>query len=128
MISFVQSDSFHVLAGVAIGSVWVFHGLYSKILNGIPRHRQIVEKILGKGIARVATIVIGSLEVMLGFWAFSGWERLACATVQTVAIVAMNTLEIRQARALLISAWGMVLLNAGFLGLVWYWALFAPAN
>ena len=34
----------------------------------------------------------------------------------------MNTLEVLFARDLLISAPGMVALNAGFLGLVWYWA------
>jgi hypothetical protein len=29
----------HTAAQIVIGGVWVFHGLYSKILSGIPRHR-----------------------------------------------------------------------------------------
>jgi hypothetical protein len=43
--------------------------------------------------------------------------------VQTAAIVGMNSLEIYLAVELLISAVGMVILNLGFLTLVWYWAL-----
>lgn len=33
MLSFVHSQNFQFLTGIAIGSVWVFHGLYSKILS-----------------------------------------------------------------------------------------------
>lgn len=126
MNSFLQSDSFHIAAQIVIGSVWVFHGLYSKILNGIPRHRLIVGKILGTANAGIATKAIGLLEVLLGLWAFTGWHPVGCALVQTVAIVAMNALEIFLAGELLISAVGMVILNLGFLSLVWHWAFFAP--
>jgi|ERR1051325_1187255 hypothetical protein len=126
MYSFLQSDTFHLAAQVVIGSVWVFHGLYSKILNGIPRHRLIVGKILGTPNAGMATSAIGLLELLLGLWAYTGWQPVACAVVQTAAIVAMNSLEIFLAGELLISAIGMVILNLGFLALVWHWAIFAP--
>ncbi len=109
-----------------IGSVWIFHGLYSKILNGIPRHRLIVERILGDRIARSATKAIGCLEVLLGVWAFTGFARVECAVVQTLAMVGMNVLEIILAGDLLISAIGMVILNFGFLAVIWRWALFTP--
>jgi hypothetical protein len=125
MRSFLQSDAFHVVAQILIGSVWVFHGLYSKILNGIPRHRLIVGKILGAANAGIATKAIGLLEVLLGVWAFTGWQPVGGAVVQTTALVAMNTLEIYLASELLISAIGMVILNLSFLALVWHWALFA---
>lgn len=117
-----RSEAFHVAAQIVIGSVWVFHGLYSKILNGIPRHRLIVGKVMGDANAGIATRVIGVLEVLLGVWAWTGWQPVGCALVQTAAIVAMNSLEIFLARDLLISAIGMVILNAGFLTLVWFWA------
>lgn len=110
-------------AGILIGSVWGFHGLYSKLLDGIPRHRLIVGRILGESLAGPATVAIGLLEVGLGLWAFTGRKRIACATVQTLAIASMNTLEILLADDLLISAFGMVALNAAFLGVVWFWAL-----
>ena len=126
MNSFFQSETFHVVAQIVIGSVWVFHGLYSKILNGIPRHRLIVGKILGPANAAMLTRTIGLLELLLGVWVFTGWQPVGCAAVQTAAIVAMNSLEIFRARELLISAIGMVILNLGFLSLVWHWANFAP--
>jgi DoxX-like protein len=125
MDSFFRSDGFRVAAQVVIGSVWIFHGLYSKILNGIPRHRLIVGKILGEEHAGFATRLIGTLEMLLGIWAWTGWQPVGCAAVQTAAIVAMNSLEIYLARDLLISAIGMVLLNVGFLSLVWLWAFVA---
>jgi hypothetical protein len=106
-----------------IGSVWIFHGLYSKMLNGIPRHRAIVGRVLGEEWAMPVTIVVGLLEVMLGLWAWSRWRRRECAIVQTLAIATMNVLEVARARDLLLSAPGMLLLNATFLVGVWIWAL-----
>lgn len=128
MNSFFLSDTFHIAAQIIIGSVWVFHGLYSKILNGIPRHRLIVAKILGTANAGISTKVIGLLEVMLGLWAFTGWRPVGCAVAQTAAIVGMNTVEICFAGELLISAVGMVILNLGFLTLVWHSALYSPKS
>lgn len=125
MSSFLQSDTCHLVARLVVGSVWVFHGLYSKIFDGIPRHRLIVGKILGTANAGIATKTIGLLEVLLGLWAFTEWQPMGCAVVQSAAIMAMNTLEIILACELLISAIGMVILNLGFLSLVWYWAIFA---
>ena len=121
-------ERLHLLSQIAIGSVWVFHGLYSKILNGIPRHRLIVGRILGAGRAGIATKVIGLLELLLGGWAITGWHPVWCAAVQTGALLAMNSLEILLARELLISAMGMVALNLGFLSLVWWWATFSWRN
>jgi len=111
---------------IFIGSIWIFHGMYSKIFDGIPRHRQIVERILGTGIADVATVVIGVMEVILGLWIFSRVWRRCCALVQTLALVTMNFLEILLAKDLLISASGMVALNFALISLVWYWATFVP--
>lgn len=119
----LSSRKFHFTLTILIGSVWVFHGLFSKLANGIPRHRQIVERILGEPVANSATTAIGVMEILLGLWAWSRYQRKACALVQTLAIISMNFLEILLARDLLISAPGMVALNLAFLTLVWIWAL-----
>jgi uncharacterized membrane protein YphA (DoxX/SURF4 family) len=110
-----------------IGSVWIFHGLYSKLLNGIPRHRAIVGRVLGEEWATPMTMAVGILEIILGLWALSRWRRRECALVQTLAIVTMNSLEIVRARDLVLSAPGMLILNATFLIVVWLWAL-APGS
>ena len=125
---FAVSRKFDALLGVAIGSVWVFHGLYSKILHGVPRHELIVGRVLGEGLAQPATLAIGLAEVLLGAWVFSGRQRPTCAWVQTLAIAGMNTLEIARARDLLISAPGMLALNLIFLSLVWVWANGIPKS
>ncbi len=125
-MAFLQSGSFDVLCQIVIGSVWVFHGLYSKILNGIPRHQLIVGRVLGNRLARPATKAIGCLEVLLGVWVFTGTARVECAAVQTLALIGMNTVEILLAGDLLISALGMVVLNLGFLAVIWHWALSTP--
>ena len=126
MFGFTMSDSVQKMATLAIASVWVFHGLYSKILNGIPRHRQIVSRVLGERFAGPATKFIGAMEVLMGLWILSGFERTLCAAVQTVGLFAMNALEIRFARDVLISPIGMVLLNLGFVCVIWIWALCGP--
>ncbi len=123
-MNILQSANFQLASQILIGAVWVFHGLYSKILGGIPRHRRIVARILGERIAGPATVIVGGLEILLGVWAFTGFARVECAAVQTAALVGMNVLEIARARDLLISALGMVLLNLGFLVVIWHWALF----
>jgi hypothetical protein len=119
-----QPERLHSIAQIGIGSVWVFHGLYSKVLNGIPRHRLIVGRILGTERAGIATKTIGLLELLLGVWAITGWHPVWCASVQTAALIAMNSLEIVLARELLISAAGMVVLNLLFMVLIWWWATF----
>ena len=122
MISLFHLRTFQLALTVIIGSVWVFHGLYRKILSGIPGHGLIVERILGEAIAAHATGFIGIMEILLGVWVYSRLRRRACALLQTLAIVAMNSLEIILARDLLISALGMVALNLAFISLIWYWA------
>ncbi len=116
----------HRLLAALIGGVWVFHGLWSKVLGQVPRHELIVGRILGDRWAAPATLAIGLCEITLGLWVFTCLFRRTCATVQTLALVTMNTLEILIASDLLISAPGMVALNVVFLGLVWRWALSAP--
>src|ERR1043166_6095433 len=122
----LESNMVEILCRVLIGSVWVFHGLYSKILNGIPRHRLIVCKVLGNRIGGKATKTIGLLEVLLGLWVFVGWQRIGCAVIHALTICGVNTFEILLAGDLLISAVGMVILNSGFLTVVWYWAVVSP--
>ena len=125
----LPSHKVHSFAQVAIGSVWVFHGVYSKLLNGIPRHRLIVGKILGAKRAQNATRIVGILEFLLGVWVFTGWQTVWMrSNSERRRSFTMNSIEILLARELLISAIGMLILNIGFLSLVWWWALFTQVN
>jgi uncharacterized membrane protein YphA (DoxX/SURF4 family) len=106
--------------------VWVLFGLVFKVMGFLPRHREIVAGVLGTDAAAPVTIVVGLAETALGAWFLSGVRPRTCALVQTVAIIAMNTLELRYARSLLLAPIPMVIINATFLSLVWYAAVWNP--
>ncbi len=88
----------------------------------------IVARILGEDLAAVATIAVGLGEILLGLWVFTARLPRTCAAVQTLAIIAMNALEISRAPDLLISAPGMVALNVLFLCLGWFHAVRQPLH
>lgn len=76
-----------------IAAVWFVNGIWAKILHGVPRHEQIVARILGDAWARPLTVAIGVGEVAIGLWVLSRrWPRW-CAVVQIALVLAMNVLE-----------------------------------
>ena len=113
---------------LGVGAVWIFHGLYSKILRGVPRHRSIVARVVGDDLATPATTAVGVLEILLGLWVWSGRKKRACAFTQTMALGSMNALEISKAKDLLISAPGMLALNSALLFLAWFSARDRPRD
>ena len=48
-----------------ISVVWLANGLFCKVLNLVPRHEQIVARILGEDYSRPLTILIGLSEVLM---------------------------------------------------------------
>ena len=69
----------------AVACVWLYHGLYNKLLGGEPRHLAIVQSVPGLGGAagEAALVVIGAGEVLLGLWVMHGrWPRGCAAVVE----------------------------------------------
>ena len=87
-----------------IASIWIINGLYCKILNLVPRHQQIVERILITEHARAITIIIGLLETGMALWIVSSFKRKLNALTQIVVVITMNMLEFFLAPDLLL--WG----------------------
>lgn len=108
---------------IGIAAVWIAFGLFFKVLHLVPRHDQIVAGVLGEAFARPITIGVGIGETMLGLWILSRRWPLACAAVQTLAIVSMNALELTLAREHLLAPLPMVLANTVFLTAGWYLAV-----
>ena len=106
-----------------IASVWLFHGLFGKVLGLIPRHRLIVARVLGEDVSGAATRAIGIAEILLALWVASGRFPRLCAAAITLALAAMNTLEVLYARDLLLAPAGMVAANAALVGVAWYLAI-----
>ena len=52
-----------------IATVWIANGLFCKVLNLVPRHQEIVARMLGDDQARSWTLLIGfvNLEWRFGF-------------------------------------------------------------
>jgi uncharacterized membrane protein YphA (DoxX/SURF4 family) len=59
----------------------------------VPRHQQIVARILGYEHARLLTFLIGLSEIVMAVWILSGIKTRLNAITQILVIAAMNTLE-----------------------------------
>ena len=110
---------------LGIALVWLVFGLLFKALGAVPRHREIVARVVGPARAGATLWLVALAEIGLGLWVLLGSFPVACAAVQTALIATMNTLELRRARDLLLSPVGMLCANAVFLSLIWYAALAA---
>jgi hypothetical protein len=76
-----------------IASVWLVNGLFCKVLNLVPRHEQIVARILGQSYARPMTILIGIAEVGMAVWIISRFKPRLSVALQIAVIGMMNILE-----------------------------------
>jgi uncharacterized membrane protein YphA (DoxX/SURF4 family) len=83
----------HKVLTYFIAMVWMVNGLICKLLNFVPRHEQIVARILGNEYSRPLTILIGVSEIVMAIWILSGFKARLNAMSQIAVIVIMNTLE-----------------------------------
>ena len=87
-----------------LAATWLINGLFCKVLNLVPRHQQIVERILGEDHSRIITIAIGCAEILMAIWIISRIKTKLNAIAQIIIIATMNTIEFFMARDLLL--WG----------------------
>lgn len=89
----MKRAAIHKILTILISLVWLINGLYAKVLGFVPRHQEIVARILGGEISFIAVKVIGVLEICMFVWVISRkFSRLA-AIVQIVIVMTMNILE-----------------------------------
>lgn len=100
----------HKILTVLIALVWLVNGLLCKVLNLVPRHEQIVARILGNEYSWIFTFTIGLSEIIMAIWIISGFKARVNAVTQIAIIATMNTLEFILVPDLLL--WGK--LNALF--------------
>ncbi|MCF6313561.1 MAG: DoxX-like family protein [Verrucomicrobiales bacterium] len=87
-----------------IGLVWLVNGLFCKVLGWVPRHEQIVARILGEEYAGSITVMIGLAEVLLACWVWSAWRSRVTTVLQMALVATMNVLEFFLSPELLL--WG----------------------
>jgi hypothetical protein len=109
------------LMRAAVAAVWLYEGLWCKLLRGEPNQFRIVEAVprLGPGAGPVFLKALGAVEVGLAIWALSGTASFPCALAQTLVLVTLNAGGLLWARPLIHDPGGMVVKNFAFLALVW---------
>jgi hypothetical protein len=105
----------------AVAAVWLYEGLWCKVL-GRERHQiQVVEAVprLGPLVGRSFLLALGLAETAIAAWVISGVTPGLCAIVQTVLLVALNANGLLWARHIIRDPGGMVVKNVSFLLLAW---------
>lgn len=103
-------------------AVWLTNGLFCKVLNLVPRHKEIVARILGDEHAEMLTFLIGLSEIMMAVWIISGIYKRFNAITQIIVVAAMNVLEFILVPDLLLWGRANILFASMFIILVYYHA------
>lgn len=103
-----------------IALIWLANGLFCKMLNLVPRHQEIVARILGYQHAGILTKTIGLSEIFMALWILSGIRARLNAITQIVIIAAMNTLEFFIVPDLLLWGKANAIFACIFILLIWY--------
>ncbi|WP_442915969.1 DoxX-like family protein [Leptospira sp. GIMC2001] len=80
----------------------MINGVYCKICNFVPRHQEIVSRILGETVARPITVLIGFGEMILAICFLAKWHHRMIIWLQILLVLTMNTIEFILARDLLL--------------------------
>jgi DoxX-like family len=109
------------LIRLAIAMVWLYQGLWCKVLGGAPRHEAVIAAapFIGAAAARGAMVAIGLVECAMALWVASRWQMRWAAPAQTALLVGMNAAGLVWARSLLADPAGMILQNFAFVLLIW---------
>lgn len=82
-----------LLPRLLFAMVWLVNGLYCKVFDGVPRHREIVARILGEQHSLTLTRLIGLSELVMAAWILTGIRWKWSAGAQIAAVAAMNVIE-----------------------------------
>ena len=96
------------------------NGLLAKVLHLVPRHQEIVARVLSAEYASELTTVIGVLEIGMAIWVWSKLYSKLSSILQIVGVLTMNVIEITLTQDLLF--WGKLnfLFATLFVGLIYY--------
>lgn len=100
----MNQDKKHKIITFLIALVWIINGLFCKVLNLVPRHQEIVDRILASNNSRVITILIGASEVIMAIWILCNYKSKLSAMIQMLIVATMNVIELIVAKDLLL--WG----------------------
>ena len=110
----------HKILTYFIATVWFANGLFCKVFNLVPRHEQIVARILGNDHSRLLTLLIGLAETVMAIWVLTRFKSKLNAITQMTVVATMNIIEFIVVPDLLL--WGRlnIVFAFMFIGLVYY--------
>ena len=109
----------------AVAGVWIYEGLWCKLLGREQRQVQVVEAVpfFGPRFGALFLKALGVVEVGIGVWTLSGIAPVLCALSQTLLLVTLNANGLLWARHIIHDPGGMVVKNFALLVLAWAAAL-----
>jgi uncharacterized membrane protein YphA (DoxX/SURF4 family) len=109
------------VARAAVAVVWLYEGLWCKVLGGDGDQQAIVAAVplLPPALAGAALTGLGLAETALAVWVLTGRRARAAAVTQTVLLVAFNAGGLLFAADRIDDAGRMLTANAALLTLAW---------
>lgn len=116
----IAFPSLAVIKG-AVAAVWLYEGLWCKLLGGEKRQVEVVTAVpkLGPAVGRAFLMALGVVEVAIAAWVWWGVYPGWCAVTQTALLVGLNANGLMWARHIIHDPGGMVVKNAALLVLAW---------
>lgn len=110
----------HSILTYIIAFVWLINGLFCKVLNLVPRHEQIVARILGSKYSKQLTIMIGIAEILIAGIVLIKLKTKMNAVMQMLIIASMNIVEFIVAPDLLLWGRANIILAFMLISLIYY--------
>jgi uncharacterized membrane protein YphA (DoxX/SURF4 family) len=109
------------LVRIAVAGVWIYEGLWCKILGRAPDELRVVQAVpnYGPRIGAAFLHALGWVELAVGLWVLSGIAPGLCALAQTMLLVGLNSAGLLFSRHVIHDPAGMVCKNFAFLVLAW---------
>jgi hypothetical protein len=113
------------LPAAAVAGVWLYHGLWCKLLGRCPDQLAVVTDLpfVPRRIARLALASLGLAEIALALWVLSARAPGAAAASGTALLALMNGGGLYWSRRHIARPGALLAENAAFLALVWWTAL-----
>ena len=109
------------LIRVAVAAVWLYEGLWCKLLRGQPHEFEVVAAVprFGPRFGAPLLRMLGVVEIGVALWTVSAVAPILCAASQTALLVVLNASGLLFARRIIHDPGGMIVKNFAFLVLVW---------
>lgn len=108
-------------AAAAVSGVWLYHGLWCKLLGGCPEQAEVVAAVpwFRRTRAKPILLAIGVVETVLAVWVVSGRRPREAAATGTALVAGMNAFGLTFGRRHVRAPKAMVAENLAFLALAW---------